>query len=248
MKAHILILFAAALFTACNSKPKVISAESSGEEDQATHTHNTGTSSGMQDVHTVVCQEFMHTDKYTYMDVEENGERFWIAVPRQEVEKGASYQYSGGLMKTNFKSIEFERTFDKIYLVSGIVPAGHGSALQRAMTAQSGEQQAAPQSTPVSTAAPEDAVKLKELFANPAKYDGKTITISGQCVKINKMIMGRNWVHLDDGTIDGDLTVTTMEDIPVGATIALTGTIALNKDFGAGYKYEIIMEGASVVR
>ena len=61
------------------------------------------------------------------------------------------------------------------------------------------------------------------------------------------MIMGRNWVHLQDGSGKNlDLTVTTMENIPLGAILTMEGTIATNKDFGAGYKYDIIMEGAEL--
>ena len=68
---------------------------------------------------------------------------------------------------------------------------------------------------------------------------------TGKCVKVNPMIMGRNWIHLQDGSGDNlDLTITTTENIPVGHVITLEGTIALNKDFGAGYKYDIIMEEA----
>jgi hypothetical protein len=60
--------------------------------------------------------------------------------------------------------------------------------------------------------------------------------------------MGRNWVHIQDGTKhDGkkaDLTVTTGLVIPVGSKVALKGKIVLNKDFGAGYRYDVIMEEA----
>jgi hypothetical protein len=61
------------------------------------------------------------------------------------------------------------------------------------------------------------------------------------------MIMNRNWIHIQDGTGDKlDLTVTTTENIALGSVVTLKGTIALDKDFGAGYRYDIIMEGAVV--
>jgi hypothetical protein len=61
------------------------------------------------------------------------------------------------------------------------------------------------------------------------------------------MIMNRNWIHIQDGTGDQlDLTVTTTENIALGSVVTLKGTIALDKDFGAGYRYDIIMEGAVV--
>ncbi len=61
--------------------------------------------------------------------------------------------------------------------------------------------------------------------------------------------MNRNWIHLQDGTADkNDLTVTTAENISLGGIVTVEGTIALNKDFGAGYRYDLIMEGAVVVK
>ena len=67
-------------------------------------------------------------------------------------------------------------------------------------------------------------------------------------VKVNNGIMGRNWVHVEDGSKSGgnplNLTVTTSLQIPVGSQVTLKGTIALDKDFGAGYRYPIIMENA----
>jgi hypothetical protein len=232
------------LMMACGSEPKVVSAENA-EGD--THAHATTGGAASADAHTVVCKDFMHAEKYTYMSVEENGSEFWIAVPRQEVVKGATYHYTGGLKKSNFKSTEFDRVFETIVLVSGITPhvsgSGSGSAVDRAL-AQTNQP---PQATPAS-AIPAETVKISELFKNRANYEGKTVTVSGTCVKINKMIMGRNWVHIDDGSMDGDLTVTTLDEVPVGATVAMTGTITLNKDFGAGYRYEVIMENAQVVK
>ena len=241
MKIYSFLLFAALLLASCNGKPKVISAEGNPSADGHL---SAGDHSGMSaDAHDVVCRDFMHADKYTYMDVEENGERFWIAVPRQDVEKGATYHYEGGLKKSNFKSTEFDRVFETIVLVSGVTKHGGGSAVDRALAQNENQSPHSAGSNP-----PGDAVKISEIFNNQTDYEGKVVTVSGQCVKINKMIMGRNWVHIDDGTWEGDLTVTTLDDVPVGATVAMTGTITLNKDFGAGYRYEVIMENGTVVK
>ncbi|MBK7633861.1 MAG: hypothetical protein IPJ13_05870 [Saprospiraceae bacterium] len=98
------------------------------------------------------------------------------------------------------------------------------------------------------TTAVKDAVKLSELFKNKNKYEGQVITISGTCVKVNNGIMGKNWVHIEDGSKSNgkllNLTVTTSINIPVGSNVALKGKVSINKDFGAGYKYDIIMEEA----
>ena len=92
------------------------------------------------------------------------------------------------------------------------------------------------------------SVKIAELVANPKKYEGKTIQISGQCVKINPNIMERNWVHLQDGSKDDyDLVITCDVQIPVGHTVTMTGKVVLNKDFGAGYQYDILLEEGVVI-
>ena len=89
------------------------------------------------------------------------------------------------------------------------------------------------------------AVKISQLYANKEKYSNKVVKVTGKCLKVNPSIMNRNWAHIQDGSGENiDLTVTTMEDIPLGAVVTLEGTIALDKDFGAGYRYDVIMEGA----
>ena len=64
--------------------------------------------------------------------------------------------------------------------------------------------------------------------------------------------MGKNWIHLHDGSKkDGknlDLTLTTLANVPLGAHIAIKGKVVLNKDFGAGYKYNIILEESEPVQ
>jgi len=90
-------------------------------------------------------------------------------------------------------------------------------------------------------------ITIGELFANKKDYDGKTVRIRGKVVKVNSNIMGRNWVHLQDGTSAGDkfdLTVTTNESVNVGDVVTFEGVIALDKDFTAGYVYDVIMENA----
>jgi hypothetical protein len=61
--------------------------------------------------------------------------------------------------------------------------------------------------------------------------------------------MGRNWIHLKDGTLDNyDFVVTSDQAIPEGHVVTLKGTVARNRDFGSGYRYELLIENASVVR
>lgn len=91
---------------------------------------------------------------------------------------------------------------------------------------------------------------VAEVFAEKDALAGQPVTVRGKAVKVNAGIMGTNWVHVRDGSgADGtnDLTVTTAATVPnVGDTVLVTGTVGLNKDFGMGYSYDVIVEDATV--
>ncbi|MDX1684634.1 MAG: GW dipeptide domain-containing protein [Saprospiraceae bacterium] len=232
----------------CGNDPKVIQPTSSNDSGSAEQPSMSEPEKS--DVHEVVVQEVLHTDKYTYLRVDEDGRQYWIAVGKIDAEKGSKYFYTGGLLKRNFYSREFDRNFDEIYLVSRITPAdptSGGSALNKAMSKMN-----QPEFELVEVETAPGTVSLDELFANPGNYEGKEVKVKGQVVKVNNQIMNRNWVHLQDGSKSSeerlDLTVTTQEVIPVGAIVTMEGIIKTNQDFGAGYRYDIIMEEASVLQ
>jgi hypothetical protein len=90
---------------------------------------------------------------------------------------------------------------------------------------------------------------VEELYAKKDKLNGKKVSVRGKVVKFSPGIMGRNWIHLQDGTGKqgtNDMTVTTNQTAAVGDTALVTGTLVTNKDFGAGYKYAVIIEDATV--
>jgi hypothetical protein len=247
MKTNILAFAIITFLAACNSNPKVIEAvDTTAEAPQAME------EAAAPQIHKVVVEEILNTSKYTYLNVSEDGAMTWIAIPKKEVKKARTYYYRGGLKKTNFKSVEFDRVFETLYLVSdvsedpGMIGMGgtaagspHGDMAQDAPVTQDTKIDPVPGGIPIA-----------ELFEHREKYEGKTVRIKGRCVKLNNMIMSRNWIHLQDGSFKDksvDLTVTTTENIPLGAVVAVEGVIALNKDFGAGYKYDIIMEEAKLI-
>lgn len=105
----------------------------------------------------------------------------------------------------------------------------------------------------VEKAAGENAYTISEIFEQTEALNGKTVRIQGKVVKFSPMIMGRNWIHLQDGTGDPiknshDLVVTTSEQMKVDDIITIEGVLATNKDFGAGYKYGAIVEEAKTVK
>jgi len=91
---------------------------------------------------------------------------------------------------------------------------------------------------------------IAELYSEKAALAGKEVKVRGKVVKFNSGIMGKNWMHIKDGTGEkdsSDLTLTTPTDTAkVGDVIVVTGVLVADKDFGMGYKYSIIIEEAKL--
>ena len=105
----------------------------------------------------------------------------------------------------------------------------------------------------VEKAAGENGYTIEEIFSKTEELNGKTVRIQGKVVKYSPMIMGRNWIHLQDGTGDPmnnthDLVVTTSEEVENDTVITIEGVLVANKDFGAGYKYVVIVEEAKTLK
>jgi hypothetical protein len=199
------------------------------------------------EMHTAVVQEVIQATSYTYMKVKEANNEFWIAVTKRQIEPGATISFADALEMTNFQSKDLQRTFDKIYFVSRIV--GDGSSESQQSMSMPLRMKPELEKKEISIEPAKGGVTIGELFANRDSYADKTVLVKGQVTKVNRAIMDRNWVHLQDGTSDSgsfDLTVTTNDDVKVGDVVTFEGKIALNKDFGAGYTYEVIMEEAKL--
>jgi len=244
MKRFFLALVLPILLAACNSKPKIIEAEStSSEEQQPMADESTSL------LHKVVVDEILNTSKYTYLNVTEDGNQFWIAIPKKDVEKGGTYYYRGGLKKTNFKSAEYDKVFETIYLVSDVSKDPSMSDMSSGNPHSHSESATTTDKNTKIDPLP-GGITISELYANRKKYEGQTVRVKGRCVKVNNMIMNRNWIHIQDGSSSDknvDLTVTTTDMVSLDEIVAFEGKITLNKDFGAGYKYEIIMEEAHLL-
>jgi uncharacterized protein (DUF2344 family) len=97
----------------------------------------------------------------------------------------------------------------------------------------------------------EQGITIAELIANKEKYAGKTVRVKGKVTKFNTKIMKHNWIHIQDGTEYAgkfDLTATTDVEVAVGETITLEGKVTLDKDFGYGYLYEILLEDSKLIK
>lgn len=103
---------------------------------------------------------------------------------------------------------------------------------------------------PVMAMASEPAQKTVEaLFQEKAQLKGQQVQLKGKVVKANNQIMGKNWIHLQDGSGKegtNDITVTTQDSAQVGDEVTIIGTVGVDVDFGSGYMYPLIVEKATV--
>ncbi len=231
------------LLLSCNSGPKVIQPTDSEPRPEQ------GATPTSSELHEVEVVDFLDASRYTYLNVKEDDNIYWIAVPQMKVSKGDVFYYQDGVRMHNFESPEHGRVFETLLLVSAIskTPTHIGLVDRGEIDMHGGKSEPLTEKIEV----PRGGTSLVELFDNPEKFSEKIVLIKGQCVKVNRNIMGKNWVHLQDGTSDGsgkilDLTVTTQEEIPLGAIVSLEGIIKLDRDFGAGYNYDVIMEDALI--
>jgi hypothetical protein len=102
-------------------------------------------------------------------------------------------------------------------------------------------------------APPAGGLAIADVWARRAALHGQEVTVRGRVVKVNNQIMGRNWVHLQDGSgsesdSTHDLTITTDALVATGDIITVAGVLAADKDFGSGYMYDVILENGRVIK
>lgn len=209
-------------------------------------------------------KEVIQTSNYTYLRVDKNKQEQWIAIGKMDVKEGDVVYYTKGLEMNNFKSPELGRTFESVLFVSEIsdkpieeetipegMPKGMGGSSN--MPEVHGSQPSKPtiEKQEIKVDQPQGGTNIATLFEKKSELAGKRVTVRGKVTKINSGIMDRNWIHIQDGTSFGDkfdLTVTTLTEPAVGDIVTYTGTIVVDKDFGYGYSYEVLLENAEPVK
>ncbi|MEZ4387057.1 MAG: hypothetical protein R3D98_05685 [Candidatus Krumholzibacteriia bacterium] len=197
--------------------------------------------------------ETMNAANYTYVQVDADGQKIWAAGPQTEVKVGDTVSVSTQMPMANFHSDALDRTFDVLYFVGGFgnnAPAGMGGmGAMGAGEHPKGEPAADLDLTGIARV--DGGHTVAEVYAKSGELVGKPVRVQGKVVKYLSGIMGRNWVHLRDGSGasgTNDLTVTTDAFAKVGDLVVIEGTLATNKDFGAGYRYDVIVENATVTK
>ncbi len=195
--------------------------------------------------------ETIDAGRYTYIQVDYGEKRIWAAAPHFEVSIGDDVIVPSGVAMMDYRSKTLDRAFDLVYFVASVAvtgkdgearaPSGHGDAPQGAPTVAvdlSGIKRA------------EGGKTVGEIFDGKASLAGQEVSVRGRVVKLTPKVMGKNWIHLQDGTTGAgealDLTVTTEEMAEVGNTVLVRGVVAVDRDFGFGYEYDLIIEDADI--
>lgn len=195
--------------------------------------------------HKILVNEIIQSTKYTYLNVSEDQFQKWLAVAKQDVKVGSTYYFDKALQMNNFYSKELDRTFDVIYFINEIRPNVEPGTIIARPEAHSGKIQSSQKE--IKVVKNKGELTIANLFENRLKYVGQKVRIKGIVGKVNKAVMGKNWIHLQDGTnFSGnfDLTITSQDIANTDEIATFEGLISLNKNFGSGYFYELIMENA----
>jgi hypothetical protein len=201
-------------------------------------------------VHKVVINEVLQAGEYTYLNVSEKRKKIWLAVPAMQASKGEKVSFIGGLVMTDFKSKELNRTFPSVLLLDGVTREPKKGENYVIMNSQH-PVQVKTEKIKISIEPGEGCITIAKLMEAKSEYSGKTVRVKGKITKFNAEILGKNWIHIQDGTeFSGayDLTITTDSQVAVGDTVTFEGKIALKKDFGYGYFYDVIMEEGKLIR
>lgn len=221
--------------------------------------------------------ETMDAAGYTYLNVATDSGEKWIAVNQSAVEVGEEITFLDGMVMQNFFSKSLDRTFPEIIFSSGLVgkgaiPPGMGStgtgadSFSQALSSEgtlgapalgdmmTGSKKAVVEfaEIKVDKAPGENSYTVAEIFSKATELNGQTVVVRGKVMKVSPRIMGRNWIHIQDGTgspeeSTHDLVITTSQE--AGADwdiITMEGVLTANKDFGSGYSYSVIIEDANL--
>lgn len=201
--------------------------------------------------------EVKDVEAYTYLRLKTKNGETWAAVDKAAVKKGAQVRIDDPMVMENFESKTLKKTFRTIVFgtLGGTSASMPGSTLPMMSV------------MPMATTAPVDLGPIKvakasganaytvaEVVAQAATLKGKTVKISGKVVKYNPEIMGKNWIHLQDGSRSAaaaqpsDILVTSSASAKVGDVITVSGVVQTDKDFTAGYTYKVVLEDATLVR
>ncbi len=206
----------------------------------------------------------MDAGGYTYARIKTASGEVWAAVNQTALKRGGEITIRNATWMENFESKSLNRKFDRILFGSlagaanleamaaaAELPAGHPTT--SAPAASMSEVSDVLGDVKVEKATGKDARTVAEIWAQRKELGGREVVIRARVVKFNPEIMGKNWMHLRDGSGsaekgDNDITVTTDAVVTKGDIVNVRGKVGVDRDFTSGYAYPVIIEEAKVIK
>ena len=198
----------------------------------------------------IVVKEVLQANSYTYVKATESGNEIWMAIMKSDIEVGKKYYYDDAMEMKNFESKDLSRTFESIYFLQGLYenPSDFTKIGVAAPNDAVHGEKTEPAQKDINIPEEEGVKSIAFLYDNKEDLASQKVVVKGVVTKYNPKIMNKNWVHIQDGTGDEssfDLTITTLDKVKLGDIVKFEGTVTINKDFGHGYKYELLLEDAT---
>jgi|APCry1669188970_1035186.scaffolds.fasta_scaffold00028_27 hypothetical protein len=193
--------------------------------------------------------EVRDVESYTYLRLKTQEGETWAAVAKAPVKKGSDVTIENVMVMDNFVSKTLKKTFKTILFgslagaQSSPVAPGLGMATSHAINKINVADIHVPR------AVGENAKTVAEIVSKAVELKDKPVLVRGKIVKYNPGIMGKNWIHLRDGSAantNGDILVTTTNAAKLGDIVTVKGVVRNDKDFGSGYFYKVLIEDAAL--
>lgn len=193
--------------------------------------------------------EVLDARAFTYIRLQTSEGELWAAINKAPVSLGSTITIETKMAADRFESQQLGRTFEKI--VFGHLEGSAPTMPPHGMTSPDQAPETTPPVSNVVKAEGPEGRRVAEVWAERKALAGKPVQVRGKVVKFLENIMGTNWVHLQDGSGtaakgDNDLTVTTKERASVGDVVTASGRVRIDKDFGSGYNYAVLVEEAKL--
>jgi len=179
---------------------------------------------------------------YTYVETDTGSEIIWLAGPKTSLAAGSTITVNTSKPMHDFHSKTLNRDFPVVYFVSSFTDNAATSAAP--LNGHAVPAKATTLSQPIARA--EGGQTIAEIIASKKELSGKIVKIRGKVTKFTANVMNKNWIHLVDGSSESDLTIITSDNAEIGQTIMIEGSVVLDKDFGYGYFYDLLIDNAKI--
>ena len=185
---------------------------------------------------------------YTYLRLKTSQGEQWAVVDKTSLTKGSTVNIEAQMVVDNFESKTLGKTF------ASIVFGSLAGAPATASNPHEGVAQVAPATVAkLAKASGSNAYTVADLYAKAGQLNNKPVRLSAKVVKYSADIMGKNWLHLQDGsgsavTQNHDILATSSATARIGEVLTVTGKVQTNVDLGMGYSYKVLIDNATLSR